>query len=418
MKPDLKRIQSDMQTINGYNATPGNGITRFSYSEEDRRARSFLLAELSRFGLSVKTDGAGNIRALYPGETDLPTVMIGSHIDTVYQGGGFDGLAGVICALEVLRVVIEEGKPLKRGLELVVFSEEEGSNFGITMFGSSILAGRYTQQQLKDIRNASGKSAYDLMEEFGLPAHTLGREVLQSDEIYAMMELHIEQAAVLESKGRQVGIVENIAGLTALKIRIEGQANHAGATPMYLRRDPMVAAASLILELENQVKTKANPSTVATVGKLFCEPNISNVIPQAVELYLDIRDVEEQGIQQVIGFVEQKVKDIRSLTGAKGEPLYRVTVEEIAKSSPIKLSDQVITTLEKKALEAGLGYKKMNSGAVHDAAILASKTKVGMIFIPSKEGRSHCPAEYSKPEDLLAGCQLLLDSVIELTNQN
>lgn len=417
MKPDLTRILLDLETINGFNATPGSGITRISFSEEDRKARTYLLAVLNQFGLTAKIDGAGNIRALYPGETNLPPVMIGSHMDTVYQGGGFDGLAGVVCALEVLRVIIEEGKPLKRGVELVVFSEEEGSNFGITMFGSSVFAGQYTIQQLQQIRNSKGKSAYDLMGEFGLPVLSIGQDVLENDEVYAMIELHIEQAAVLESEGRQVGIVENIAGMTVLRIRIEGQANHAGATPMYLRRDPMVAAASLILELEHEVKANGKPSTVATVGKLFSEPNISNVIPQAVELYLDIRDVEEEGIQQVVQFVQRKVEEIKSRTGATGAPLYKATIETIAASSPIHLSEQVITVLEQKAVETGLSYRKMNSGAVHDAAILASKTQVGMIFIPSKEGRSHCAAEFSKAEDLLAGCQLLLDSVVEIANQ-
>jgi hydantoinase/carbamoylase family amidase len=412
-----------MGQINGYNASPGAGITRISFSEEDREARDYLMAEINRLGLSVKIDGAGNIRALYPGETDLPTVMIGSHIDTVYQGGEYDGLAGTICALEVIRALAENNRSLKRGVELIIFSEEEGSNFGITMFGSSILTGQYDVQALKEIYNSKGQSAYDVMEQFGFPARTIGQDLLGSDEVYAMMELHIEQAGVLEYEGKQVGIVENIAGLTVLKIRIEGQANHAGATPMHLRRDPMVAAASLILELENEVKPNAMKpnamgTTVATVGKIHCTPNISNVIPSAVEIYIDLRDVEEDGIYRVIEFVNHKIREMETRLGVNNEPLYRISMEQVAQTKPVKLSNQVLGVLERNAVKSGMGYRKMNSGAVHDAAIVASKTQVGMIFIPSKEGRSHCAEEYSRPEDILAGCQLLLDSVVDLASQD
>lgn len=400
----------DFETILSFNSTPGNGCTRVSFSDEDKKARDYLLSQMEQLGLSIKVDAIGNIRAKYGEHLDGPSIMIGSHIDTVKHGGKYDGLTGVLAALEIIRVLKEEAVPLRRPIELISFSEEEGSNFGITMLGSKAATGHYSTDELKMIHNSEGVSVYDKAKQFGLAVENLADDVFNPGEIDTMIEMHIEQGAVLEKNHKSIGIVEAIAGMNTYKVTLEGDSNHAGTTPMELRSDPMVGAAIVIAELQKTAKEKALPTTVATVGKIACEPNVPNIIPQKVEFFVDIRDVDSKGVQMV----SQKLEELIHLVAT--EHFLRANIELVGSSETVNLSPRIIDEIEKVASQQNFKYMKLNSGAVHDVAMLGSVTDIGMIFIPSVGGKSHCPEEHTNQQDIKAGCDLLLNAVKALAS--
>lgn len=334
--------------------------------------------------------------------------MMGSHIDTVANGGKFDGLVGVVAGLEVIRVLKENEIKLNNPIELIVFAEEEGSNFGTTMVGSKALTGVYKLQDLNQLKNDDNISAYQMMKDFGLEVDKMEEQKLKNEDVKAMVELHVEQGGILEREGLSVGIVKAIVGMKTYKIRFNGVSNHAGTTPMNLRKDPMIGASEMILHLKDVAKNKALKDTVATVGKIHSEPNASNVIANQVEIFVDIRDVEARGIEIVSEELQNKAKELEKKYHLE------VEVELVGESNTVKLSKDVIDTIERVAKEKNYKHKKMNSGAVHDAVMLTNITDVGMIFVPSINGKSHCPDEMTKMEDIKLGCDVLLGAVIDL----
>lgn len=409
MESCIERIKKDIDIITEFTATPDEGCTRFSYSKEDKKAREYLISEMKKLDLSIKIDGLGNIRAKYiDNNEELPSIMIGSHIDTVENGGKFDGLTGVVTSLEVIRQIKENNISLRHPIELIIFAEEEGSNFGTTMLGSKFLSGNYKLEYLKELKNDSGTSAYDVMKNFGLEVDKIENEILKATEVKAMIELHIEQGGILDSEDIPIGIVEAIVGMKTYRVKLKGVSNHAGSTPMYLRKDPMVGGAEIISYMEEVAKEKAYKSTVATVGKIHCRPNGSNVIPGELEFNVDIRDVESEGIEIVKNELIKKLKEV----ARKRDSEY--SIELIGESDCVRLSQEIRATIEKIARDKNYRYRKLNSGAVHDSAMLTDVTKVGMIFLPSIDGLSHCPEEDTKFEDIKLGADILLETVIEL----
>ncbi len=413
METQLGRIVNDIENISSITATPGNGCTRFSYSNEDLKAREYLMEKMRDIGLAIKVDAVGNIRAKLFDENnkDNSSIMIGSHIDTVLNGGKFDGLTGVVTALEVIRVIKENNIKCEKPIELVIFAEEEGSNFDVTLLGSKALTANYTVEDLKRISNDKGNSAYEVMKKFGLDIDNLPNETLKDEEIEAMIELHVEQGGVLDKEDIPVGIVEAIAGMKTLRVSVKGVSNHAGSTPMNLRLDPMVASAELITSIKDAAIMKSFPTTVATVGKINITPNRTNVIPKEVEFFVDIRDVKEEGIECIENELKKKSIDVIEKYGVA------IHIEEIGMSDVVHLSRRVTRVIEESAIVKGIKYMKINSGAVHDSAMLSEVTDVGMIFVPSIGGYSHCPEELTKYEDIKLGCDLLLEAVINLSNR-
>lgn len=404
-----ERVIKDFKRMSEFNATPGKGVTRFSYTREDNKAREYLISSMKELGLEIKVDPVGNIRARRKGiDNSAPAVMSGSHIDTVRHGGMFDGVAGVVGTLEAIRVLEENAIKTILPVELVIFAEEEGSNFGSTLAGSKAMTGKYRVEDLKRIKNDQGVSMYDAAKKCGYSPDNLEKHILKREEVEAMFELHVEQSRVLDSISIPVGIVEAIAGMKSLQVVIKGEANHAGATPMNLRKDPMVAAGMIISHLEKIVTTKAFPSTVGTVGRIKCLPDVANVIPGEVCFSLDIRDVKAEGVDIVIAELEQILRDICRERGLSYELNY------VGTSEPVILSDRCIATIEKASSNISISYKKMNSGAVHDACLLADITDVGMIFVPSIAGKSHVPDEKTDYNDIKLGFDVLLGTILEI----
>lgn len=413
MGVNVNRIKKDMEYINSLNATPQDGYTRFSYSNEDKKARDYLKLIMKDFGLEISIDGVGNIRGKLctNKNRDIPSVMIGSHIDTVLNGGRFDGLTGVIVGLEVIRTIKESNISINKPIELVIFAEEEGSNFDLTLLGSKCITGNCSIDKLKKASNEDGLSAYDTIKEAGYNVDKIPEQTMKIGQIDSMIELHVEQGGILDNRKIPIGIVEAIAGMNTLRINVKGISNHAGSTPMNLRTDSLVASSELIIFIKDVASRKAFSTTVATVGKIHAFPNKSNVITKEVDFYVDIRDVKEEGIEVINNLIKEKAKLIESTYGVT------IEISKIGESDVVKLSPRIIDTIEAVAKSEGVNYIKMNSGAVHDSVMLVGLTDVGMIFIPSIGGYSHCKEEDTAFEDIKKGGDLLLETVISLVSK-
>ena len=409
MQVNQTRIMERIQDLSQFNATPGQGITRFSYSPQDAQARAYLMDRFAQLELSVQVDPMGNIRARCAGtDPTLPPLWIGSHIDSVRHGGPYDGIVGVVGALEAVTVLRENGYRPRRSVEVVIFPEEEGSNFGTTMVGSKCLVGKLDYAGLEQLKAEDGRTCAQVAEDFGLHPRDVAQCRLAPGAVDAMVELHIEQGIVLDRKGIRLGVVNAIAGMVTVRITITGESNHAGATPMNMRLDPLVAAAKLICRVQEIAAHQCGPATVATVGEILCSPNMPNVIPGQVSFTVDIRDIRDEGIDQALELLQKALEEPR----AEG---YTVALETIGRNPPVLMTERVVSAVREAAESCGVPYLDMNSGAVHDTSMLALTTDVGMIFIPSVDGKSHNPEEYTAPEDIALGCQVLLETTLRLT---
>ena len=406
---DRDRLIKELEDLGRFNRTPEEGVTRFSFSPEDGMAREYLLSIFASIGLKVSVDGAGNMRARLEGsDPDAPAVLSGSHIDTVLHGGCYDGTVGTLGALEAVRAIAESDLPHRHPIEVIVFSEEEGSNFGSTLSGSKALVGKYSLEDMENLKDPEGKSMAEMARDAGYEPETMADFLLRPGDIRAMVELHVEQSVVLESMGVPVGIVEAVAGIRVVEIRMKGTANHAGATPMTLRRDPLVAAAHIMAQIETLARGSGTGTTVATVGKIACFPNVSNIIPGEIRFTVEIRDVKAAGIQSVLDGISALAPAIAASRDISLE------IISVSDSDPVQLDGDIASLSEECAAKRDIPCVRMNSGAVHDACMLAPIVATGMLFIPSRGGRSHVPEEYSDPDDIEKGVSLLADVLYEL----
>ena len=406
-RADIEALRRDIEAFSAMNASPGEGVTRFSFSAEDRAARDYFIARAESLGLVIRIDPVGNIFARLPGiNEDLPPILTGSHLDSVAHGGRFDGVVGVVCALEAVRLIRESGRGNIHPVEIVVFVEEEGPHFGSPLTGSRCLTGVYDADKLKTLKNPAGLSFYDAAKEFGLDPDALPSGILRPGEVSAMIEVHVEQSVVLDREGIHLGIVSDIAGMRWLKIEIRGESNHAGATPMGYRRDALAPAAGIVLEVERCARDF--PSTVATVGKITCRPNVPNVIPGCVEFTVDIRDTNPEGIERVHNSV---INLLEKLAAEKG---IEYSLEVTGSIEPTGCSPRVARALKEAAELRGISCMMMTSGALHDAAVMAAVTEIGMLFVPSVNGRSHVPEEETAIADIGRASEVLFESLMLL----
>jgi allantoate deiminase len=403
----IERIQKDIEIINKFNATPDIGVTRLTFSEEYRGAVAYVVEELKKLDAKISYCQAGNIKARLSGTDDNgPAVMMGSHLDTVVHGGGFDGVVGVVAAVEAARIIVEEKIAHRLPIDVVVFAEEEGSRFNWGLLGSSIWTGKLDPSRLPDIKDTAKITYPEAMARAGFEISD--EALLESSNLRAMLEVHIEQGNVLEKKGFRIGLVEAIAGIKHLDITITGTASHAGTTPMDDRSDPLQAAARMITAVE-EIAQRIGANTVATVGRITCEPGQANVIPGRVTFSLDVRNSKETILETAVATITQTIKDIcreRNLV---------FDIIPLGSAEPVTLSGEMVDLLEAKARERNVESLRMISGAGHDSALLADVTETGMIFVPSPGGRSHCPEEFTRLEDIGVGCEILLSAVIELS---
>ncbi len=406
MRDHLDRIRLDIEAINAFNATPGYGITRPSFSPEYQGATAYVVKELNKIGAEVSICRAGNIRGRVPGsEPGTAAVMMGSHLDTVAHGGQFDGVVGVVTALEAARAIVEDQVPHRRPVDVVIFSEEEGSRFGRGLLGSSAWTGQLDPGQLAAIHDDQGISFPVAMMKAGLEVSDFG--ILKPDDVRPMLEVHIEQGAVLEKRGCRIGLVEAIVGIRQLNIKIDGAADHAGTTPMADRLDPLQAAAEIILAID-KIARQSGSNTVATVGRIACEPAQVNVIPGRVRFSVDVRDSNLKVLESAVAGIIQHTED------ACTKKDLNFKIDRLSEAEPVTLSDNIVDLLEKKTRAQMVEPYRMVSGAGHDTALVAALAEAGMIFVPSRDGLSHCPQEYTRLEDIALACDILLAAVVEL----
>lgn len=409
MFTNLKRIQNDIEQLSTFNSTPKKGLTRLSFSQEDRGARNYIINEYKTLGLKVREDAAGTIVARLDGElNDAPVVMIGSHFDSVISGGNFDGNAGVVAALETARTMVENNIKPKYPVEFIAMIEEEGCRFGGGLFASKAMVGKVSRETLDKFKDKNGISIASAMKDFGFDPDKIHEAIRKAEDVKAFLELHIEQGPVLENNKKEIGIVDYIVGIEEFEVTINGRPDHAGTTPMNMRADALAAASQVLYKIPT-LAIEAGEGTVATVGKLTVQPGAGNIVPGVVKFTVDIRSKNEQLMNQVH---EEIVKLLKESTTKEGCSL---DVVQLLYNKPVKLDDQIIKDLKNICEELNLSNQIILSGAGHDAMVMADITKIGMIFVPSKGGRSHCPEEWTEYEQLHKGVEIMYHEVLNLS---
>jgi allantoate deiminase len=384
------------------------GITRLSFSPEERAAKDLVTGFMKEAGLSVREDEAGNLIGRKEGTNpNAPVVLIGSHLDSVPSGGNFDGPLGVLSGVEALQTMNEQGVETEHPIEVIAFTDEEGTRFGYGMIGSRGIAGLLKEDELVS-RDEAGISIAEAMANVGLDPAQISKAAREPGSVKAYVELHIEQGKVLESRDLSVGIVSGVAGPLWLKFILEGEAGHAGATPMNMRKDPLAAAAEVMLVIERQAARQE--ISVGTVGKLQVFPGGVNIIPGRVEFTLDLRDVDIQVRDQVEQAIMAEAEAICAKRGVK------LQVELLQRINPAVCSEEIRSAIQAACAAEGLETITLPSGAGHDCMQLTELCPVGMIFARSKDGISHNPAEYTSKEDCGNGAQVLYRTVLSLAS--
>ncbi|MED3572006.1 Zn-dependent hydrolase [Cytobacillus praedii] len=401
-----KRVNCHIKQLSEFTSSPDKGTTRLTYSEEDLKARNYIKSKMEEYGLQVREDGFGNIFGKLEGQIkDSPSVIIGSHFDSVPNGGSYDGPAGVVTGLEVAALFSKNKRKPKYSLEILALIEEEGSRFGGGLMGSRGIVGLLNDEDFRKLKDKDGITTEEAMLKIGLNPDLPKKR--DPKTIKAFLELHIEQGPILEEKNIPIGVVEAIVGLTQLEVTVTGQAGHAGTTPMGRRADALVAAAKIIAELPN-IAEEEGEGTVITTGRLNVFPNGANVIPEKVVFTIDIRAGKEKHVLNVI----ERVKSVLKSYSHDG---ISTNMEQLLYIQPKELNEHIRSLLKKKSDELNIPYCPINSGAGHDAMVFSDYTDVGMIFIPSKDGLSHCPEEWSDPDHLEMGIQIFYEITKVLT---
>ena len=400
---DPERMETRIRALSEFGANADGGVDRVAFSEADIAGRAYIIELMEDAGLETRVDTASNIIGRRAGtEPDLPPIMFGSHIDSVPGGGNYDGDVGVIAALEVIELLNEQGVRTRHPLEVVVFSDEEG---GLT--GSRAMIGKTDENFLK-VMSHSGLTIGEGIRVLGGDPDRLDEAARRPGDLAAFIEVHIEQGAILHEEDIDIGVVEGIVGIRWWDVSIEGFANHAGTTPMNRRWDAMVSAAEFVLAVNN-VATSLPGTHVATVGKIQALPGAPNVIPGEVVLSLEIRDLSAEKMQQVFDGIVAAGERIAE------ERETPIRYDEIdVDVAPAPTDERLRRIISSSADALGLSFKHMPSGAGHDAQDMALIAPTGMIFVPSVDGISHSPKEFTSAEDMANGASVLYRTVLEI----
>ena len=407
---DGERLWRRLSELAEVGKQESGGITRLSFTDEERSAKDLVASLMEEAGLAVREDAAGNLFGRREGaDPDAPAVLVGSHVDSVYEGGNFDGPLGVLAGVEVAQTMEEGGVETVRPVEVVAFTDEEGARFSFGMIGSRALAGTLSEEDLEH-EDADGISIADAMRHHGLDPEKIAEATRPRGSLAAYLELHIEQGRVLENGGLPVGIVTGIAAPVWHRLVFTGETGHAGTTPMQLRRDALAVAAEVMVGVEEEAS--ATGTTVGTVGQVGVEPGGINIIPGRVELSLDLRDIEEGTRDLVEDRILQRARGVceRRGVGFETEVLQRMT--------PVACSETVRGAVRAACEGLGLGTRDLASGAAHDGMQLVGLCPVGMIFVRSKDGVSHSPDEWSSKEDCTAGANVLYQATLDLASRH
>lgn len=402
------RLAERLDALSQIGRTPNNGSNRPGFSHEEKAAKELIMQWMQEAGLTARMDGAGNVFGRLAGKNAAaPAVLSGSHVDSVPDGGHFDGPLGVLAALEVAQSWKETGYQPEKPYEVVIFTDEEGSRFQEGLSGSEAMMGKVDLEAKKKRRDADGMLFEEVLQDVGLSLESYVSAKRDLDEIDSFVEVHIEQGKRLEKEGLPCGIVTGIAGPHWLVMTFEGKAGHAGNTPMDDRQDALVAASEIVFTLHT-IPRQVNDSAVATVGKLFVEPNGVNVIPGKVTLYVDIRDIHEETREEVVARILRLSEEV-SLK-------YSVQVrhEDLLITPPVPIAKERQNQMEKAFKANNIQPYFLPSGAGHDSQIIGSELPVAMLFVQSQDGVSHNPAEWSSLNNCVQAVHVLKSYVESL----
>jgi len=403
------RLHDAIAELAGFNDDPAaGGITREVYTPTYAAALDLVATWMGDAGLETRLDAVGNLFGRWAGsDPDAPLVLTGSHVDTTLNAGRYDGVVGVLGAIEAVRLLREAGTAPRRSIEVVAWAGEE-PRFGTGCVGSRAAAGRLDRADLDRLRDGDGISMADALRGAGFDPDRLGEARIDAAAIFALVELHIEQGAVLEEGGEPIGVVTAIAAPHDFRVTLHGAATHAGATPMRLRRDALAGAAEAMTALERIVRESPSGTTVGTVGVLRVRPGAINVVPGEVELDVDVRDSDRGARDAVVGAVLAETRAIAARRGLE------VEVAPIVEDVPVACDRRVVEAAAAAVEELGLAFRRMTSGAYHDAMVMGSRVPIGMVFVPSAGGISHHPDEYTAPEDVERGVRVLAGTLARL----
>ncbi|WP_134698769.1 M20 family metallo-hydrolase [Ammoniphilus sp. YIM 78166] len=403
---DGKRMEERLKKLSEMGQTKDGGVHRMALSEDDFQAQELVAEWMRQAGMTVRRDHFCNLIGRREGKgSGKPVIMMGSHIDSVPNGGRFDGTIGVIGAIEAVQAIHDAGLQTEYPIEVVAFCDEEGPRFSGGLFGSQGMVGRIQPGDLQK-KDAQGITRYEALKRFDLNPDRMADSIRIPGEIKVYLEMHIEQGPYLESINEPVGIVTGIAGPAWIGVKVKGEAGHAGTVPMHLRKDPMVGAAEIILAIHRICGKDPSAPTVGTVGKIQSFPGGSNVIPEGVEFTVDIRDIDLSRRDRVMAEIRSAIDEIC------GRYQLQVEIEENMNVLPVECSDHVVKAMQEASESLGLQAPKMVSGAGHDAMLLADIADMGMIFVRCRNGISHSPKEWAETEDIVKGTKLLLGTVL------
>lgn len=398
----LERLEDKIKTFSKFGDTGKGGISRFSLSHEALEARAEFKKRMEAIGATIVTDDMANMYATIPGSENLPAIITGSHLDSVKQGGNYDGVLGVLTAMEAAETIVKENIPHKHPITVIVWTNEEGARYEPAMMSSGVITGKFDKATMlksyaKDIPGLSFAEALDKSGYKGSEANRL-----TADKYMALVELHIEQGPVLENEKVDIGVVEGVCGMINYEFTFVGQAGHAGTTPMKYRKDALYAAVKTIQYLHDELDM-LDSKLVYTTGKISAHPNIHTIIPDEVKFTLDARHQDPDVLKKVVAIIKKIPAEVEKCSASYKEAWSRKTVD---------FTPELVALVQKSAVDYGYSYKKMYSGPGHDAQYVIDVIPATMIFVPSICGHSHCELEYTPVEDCLKGANVLLQTLL------
>ncbi len=408
---DQRQLQNEIDALASYSSEPPPVVTRVAFSPADNQARAYVNDLFEKAGLQVRSDAVGNTFARWVGSApELSAVGTGSHIDAIPNAGKYDGVVGVLGALEAVRALQRASFQPKRSIEILLFTSEEPTRFGIGCLGSRMLSGTLAAQAANKLRDADNRSLEELRTEAGFSG-SLEDVTLAHGYCASFVELHIEQGPLLEREGLSIGIVQSIAAPAALNISIEGEGGHAGTVLMPDRKDAFTAAAELALAVESLTCNTGGINTVATIGKCDVFPGAVNSIPSGVKLTLDLRDTDGARRDAVLNSVLLACAEIADRRGVK------IETEQLNADAPAQCNPKIVETVSEVCRTRGTSFRTMVSRAYHDSLFISRIAPTAMILIPCRNGYSHRPDEYSSPEQIATGALVLAETLALLANE-
>lgn len=404
---DFDRLQKEILELGEIGQDESGGIYRMAFTDADMEGRAWLRRKMEEAGIHASMDGAANVIGRMDGG-EGPAILIGSHLDSVPNGGKLDGALGVLVGLECLRRIREENLSTRLPVEMIAFSDEEGRFGGL--LGSQAVTGELNPEKILQARALDGESLADAMTSHGLDPMAALAARRDPRTIAAYLELHIEQGPVLDEAGLSIGVVEEISGLFKWSVRLTGVPNHAGTTPMSMRHDPLMGLAEFAGEIPRILEEHGSGESRATIGKVDLSPGVANTIPAEVVFSLDVRDIAADQLDELHGGFRRVLSAIARRRSLMFE------FEILSRVEPVPCAEPILAAIQETSDRLNLPSLRMPSGAAHDAQIMAHIAPIGMVFVPSKGGRSHSPAEWTAWKDIENGANVVLQTVLTLAN--